>query len=92
MLLQPSLRRERQDRENRKQTDRHIRMTAELLTDTVPTEEEQGQNKNLACRYSQSQLLFDIHSLSCILKNQINNRGIAVSEREKDRKRHRLFL
>lgn len=65
-------------------------MTAELLTDTVPTEQEQGQNRNRACRYSQSQLLFDIHSLSCILKNKINNRGIAVSETERDGKR--LFI
>lgn len=44
-------------------------MIEELLTDTMPTEKAQGQNKNHARQYSQSQLLFDIHSLSCILKN-----------------------
>jgi len=49
--------------------ERQIHMIAELLKDTLPTEKAQGQNKNHERRYSQSQLLFDMRSLSCILKN-----------------------
>lgn len=68
-LIITPITKKREVRKQREKKDRQIYMIAEQLKDTLPTEKAQGQNKNHKRRYSQPQLLFDIRSLSCILKN-----------------------